>query len=82
MIYDVRLREVLIREFQVESDSLKGAFLTAIRKAHGKKFNAPTVGHYFELESLNVGKQNDNTDIKKSSSKPLRRVSKSKKRKA
>jgi hypothetical protein len=78
MIYDVRLREILILEFQVESEDLKGAFLTAIKKAHSKGFKAPIVGRYFELEHLNIGKQNEFTPAKKSKPKPLRRVTKPK----
>jgi hypothetical protein len=82
MIYDVRLREILIFEFQVESEDLKSAFLTAIKKAHSKNFNAPIVGRYFELEHLNIGKQNEFTNVKKSKPKNIRRLPKPKKGKS
>jgi len=67
MIYDVRLREILTHEFQVEGDDLKGAFLIAVRKAHSKKFKSTPIRRYFELESLNKGKHDEFTPASKSS---------------
>lgn len=64
MIYDVRLREILIHEFQVEGETLKGAFLTAIKKAHSKKFKSRPIARYFELEHINKGKSNESTSSK------------------
>lgn len=78
MIYTVRLREILIREFEVESESLKGAFLTAIRKAHRKKFNASIVGRYFELEHLSIGKTHESTNYTNPKPKFIRRPKKGK----
>lgn len=65
MIYDMRIREILIHEFQVESEDLKSAFLTGMKKAHSKKFNSAPIGRYFELESLNQGKRNEFTNDRK-----------------
>lgn len=61
MIYDVRLREILIHEIQVEDEDLKSAFLTAIKKAHSKKFKSRPIARYFELEQIYKGKSNELT---------------------
>lgn len=71
MIYDVRVREILIHEFQVEDESLKCAFLTAMKKAHGKNFKSTPIRRYFELESLTQGKPNEFTaDTKPRKNRP------------
>lgn len=64
MIYNVRIREIRIYDFDVESDDLKSAFLTAMKKAHSKKFKVPPLGRFFELEHISVGGKNErvNTD--------------------
>lgn len=80
MIYDVRIREILIHEFQVENVSLKGAFLTSMKKAHSKKFKSTPIRRYFELESLNQGKQNEFTAASKSSKGTYRTNAKGKDR--
>ena len=72
MIYDVRLREVLIHEFQVEEESLKRAFYTAMQKAHSKKFKNCPIAKYFEIESLNQGKQNELSKPKHSNKRRTR----------
>lgn len=59
MIYNVRLREILVHEFQVESADLKSAFLTAMKKAHGKGFKSAPIGRFFELETINTGTRNE-----------------------
>ena len=59
MIYDVRLREIIIHEFQVDSEDLRSAFLVALRKAHGKKLKNQPVGKFFEIETLNKGMKNE-----------------------
>jgi hypothetical protein len=80
MIYDVRLREILIHEFQVENEDLKGAFLTAMKKAHSKKFKSTPIRRYFELESLNQGKTDEFTPASKSSKRTDRIYAKRKDR--
>lgn len=65
MIYDVRLREILVHEFQVESEDLRSAFLIALKKAHNKKLKDQPVGRFFEIETLYKGIRNVSTDRKK-----------------
>lgn len=64
MIYNVRLREILVHEFQVEAENLKCAFMTAIKKAHSKKLHSVPIGKFFEIESITQGKQNELTRTK------------------
>lgn len=78
MIYDVRVREILIHEYQVEGEDLKGAFLTAMKKAHGKNFKSTPIRRYFELESLTKGKPNESTTIAKPYKKRPRLLKKGK----
>lgn len=61
MIYNVRLREVLVHEFQVDCEDLKGAFLVALKKAHNKKLKDQPVGRFFEIETINKGMKNDSS---------------------
>jgi len=56
MEYIVRLREIIVHEFCVESVNAKGAFLTAIKKAHRKGLNKSTaIGRFIELEHIQQG---------------------------
>lgn len=64
MIYDVRLREIIIHEFQVDSEDLRSAFLVALRKAHSKKLKNQPVGRFFEIETLNKGMKNESINTK------------------
>lgn len=60
MEYIVRLREVIIHEFCVESETARGAFLTAIKKAHKRKLSKTTiVGRFLDLENIKTGSKND-----------------------
>lgn len=59
MEYIVRLREVIIHEFCVEAETARGAFLTAIKKAHKQNLSKTTaVGRFLELENIKTGSKN------------------------